>query len=200
MIAPAKPAPNLTTATWQAGFVAMMPGIVKHARYKLRHLRAEARSEAVQDVLVTAMFFYVRLHQSRRRDLAYPSVLARFAVARYRDGRRAAHSMNSHDVLSPYQRRRSHSRSNSASEAWNELLIEDRHAGPAQTAAARIDFAEWFSSLSRRDQKIARALAQGDATREVAARFHVSPGRISQKRREFLDSWRRYHGANPCSP
>jgi hypothetical protein len=37
---------------------------------------------------------------------------------------------------------------------WREALVEDRHAGPAQTAAARIDVAAWFLSLARKKRRI----------------------------------------------
>ncbi|MCY2987980.1 MAG: hypothetical protein NTY19_08980, partial [Planctomycetota bacterium] len=33
---------------------------------------------------------------------------------------------------------------------WKEVLLEDRHAGPSETAAARIDIATWFDRLPRR--------------------------------------------------
>jgi len=41
---------------------------------------------------------------------------------------------------------------------------------------------------------LAEALAAGNRIEEVAEEFEVSPSRISQKRREFHDSWRAFHG------
>ena len=75
---------------------------------------------------------------------------------------------------------------------WREVLVEDKHAGPAETAAARIDVGDWFASLSDRDRTIAKALSDGSTTQDVAKRFRLSPGRISQKRREFLESWQTF--------
>ena len=43
---------------------------------------------------------------------------------------------------------------------WREVLVEDRHAGPAETAAVRIDFEVWFRSLTPKKQQIARTLAR----------------------------------------
>jgi hypothetical protein len=37
-------------------------------------------------------------------------------------------------------------------------------------------------------------LATGEATKTAARKFHVTPGRISQLRREFQDSWQEYQG------
>ena len=77
---------------------------------------------------------------------------------------------------------------------WKEILIEDRHAGPAETAASRIDFADWLQSLPRRSRRIAETLAAGETTQRTAKRFHVSAGRISQVRRELQDAWDAFQG------
>ena len=201
MIAIAKPTPRAKRCSkWHAGFLAMMPTVVRYARSAFRHLDAEARTEAIQEIVVSAMLAYYRLYQRGKVDVAYPSVLARFAIAQYRGGRRVGEKMNCHDVLSPYARRlkdilvESLHGYDSEREPWHDVLVEDRNAGPAETAAARIDVAEWFESMTARDRKIAAALSQGTATMDVARRFHVSPGKISQKRREFLESWRSFQG------
>ncbi len=178
----------------------MRPDILRHARKAFLSLDPEARADAVEEVLVSAMLAYVRLHQRGKVELAYPSVLVRFAVAQYRVGRRVGEKLNCRDVLSPYARRQNsiqvvpfHGYDRDG-DHWREVLVEDKHAGPAETAAARIDVAEWFASLPRHDRKIAEALSQGSTTQAVAKRFHLSPGRISQKRREFLEGWHRFHG------
>jgi DNA-directed RNA polymerase specialized sigma24 family protein len=201
MIAIAKPAPKTKRCSnWHIGFLAMMPAIVKYVRHAFRHLDAESRADVVQEIVVSAMLAYYRLFQRGKVNLAYPSVLARFAIAQYRDGRRVGEKMNCRDVLSPYARRMKGVQVESLQgydhegEPWREVLVEDKHAGPAETAAARIDVAEWFDSMSARDRKIAEALSQGATTNDVAMRFCVSPGRISQKRREFLQSWRSFQG------
>ena len=201
MIAMTKPSPRpKRRSNWQTGFLAMMPNIVKHARQAFRYFGAEARAEAVQDVLVSAMLAYVRLYHRGKVDLAYPSVLARFGVAQYHDGRRVGAKLNCRDVLSPYARRKKGIQVESlhgydrAGHPWQEILVEAKHAGPAETAASRIDFADWLASLTRRDEMIAEALSDGGTTKDVARRFRVSPGRISQKRREFLVSWQRFQG------
>ena len=74
------------------------------------------------------------------------------------------------------------------------MLVEDRHAGPADTAAARIDIGEWFNRLPRHKRKIAKTLATGETTKTTAKKFNVSPGRISQTRRELQTAWRDFQG------
>ena len=77
---------------------------------------------------------------------------------------------------------------------WKEVLIEDRHAGPAETAAARIDIADWFASLPRHKRRIAQTLATGETTKRTASKFRVTPGRISQMRRELQAAWAEFQG------
>ena len=201
MITKAKPAPQpKRRSNWQVGFLAMMPSIVTYARRAFRYLDAEAQSDGVQEILVSTMLAYARLCQRGKVNLAYPSVLARFAVAQFHAGRRVGAKMNCWDVLSPYARRKNDIQVeplygyDRARDFWGEILVEDKHAGPAETAAARIDFADWFASLTRRDRMIAEALSEGGTTKDVANQFRVSPGRISQKRREFFDSWQTFQG------
>jgi hypothetical protein len=48
------------------------------------------------------------------------------------------------------------------------------------------------ASLRRRDRKILDALAGGERTADAARRFKISPGRMSQLRRESEQSWERF--------
>ena len=66
---------------WQADFLTMLPTIRKHAAMAFRHLKSEARDEAILDAIANAMLVYARLVQLKKVDLAYPAVLARCAVA-----------------------------------------------------------------------------------------------------------------------
>ncbi len=58
----------------------------------------------------------------------------------------------------------------------------------------RIDFSEWLDQLPERRRHIAEALGSGDTTGSVAMRFNISPGRVSQIRRELNDNWIAFHG------
>jgi hypothetical protein len=82
---------------------------------------------------------------------------------------------------------------------WKEVLIEDRRATPAEVAASRIDFADWLGTMSALRRKIAQCLARGESTLDAARRFALTPGRISQLRREFQASWQAFHGEQPSA-
>ena len=77
----------------------MMPAIALHARVSFRQLNPEAKQEAVAECLANAMVAYVRLHQLGKVAIAYPTVLARYAVAQVREGRTVGTPLNCKDVL-----------------------------------------------------------------------------------------------------
>ena len=84
--------------------------------------------------------------------------------------------------------------------AWMEIVVEDRHATPADVAATRLDFAAWLATLSQRDRKLATTLATGESTGNAARQFRVSAGRVSQLRGELKDSWEAFVGEQPAKP
>ena len=83
----------------------MLPAIVAHARFAYRHLKGEARQDAVQEAIANALVAFVRLVRRGKIELAYATVLARYAVAQFQDGRRVGNRLNVKDVLSPYAQR-----------------------------------------------------------------------------------------------
>ena len=136
--------------------------------------------------------------------MAYASALARFGVAQTRDGRKVGGRLNVHDVSSVYCQREKGitleqlDKFDKEEEAWQEVLVEDRHAGPAEVAVTRIDFSTWLQLLPRRLRKIATFLAGGETTTAAAKRFRVSQGRISQIRKELFLAWHRFQGEEPA--
>ena len=55
-----------------------------------------------------------------------------------------------------------------------------------------IDFADWLRSLKPKQRRIAKILTTGETTKATARKCHVSPGRVSQLRRELMDNWREF--------
>jgi hypothetical protein len=183
---------------WHAAFEAMIPAIETHAKMVFRHLDSDAREEAVQETVCNACQAYVRLVELGKADMAYPSVLARFGVGQTKEGRKVGGRLNIRDVSSSYCQREKHvtverlDKYDTEEDTWQEIVVEDRHAGPAEVAATRIDFGNWLQILPRRLRKIATFLANGETTSSAAKRFRVSEGRISQIRRELLLTWYRF--------
>ena len=77
---------------------------------------------------------------------------------------------------------------------WQELVVEDKHSGPADVATTRIDFGAWLESLPERTRHVAETLATGEATSHVARMFGCSASRISQLRRELYHAWLAFTG------
>ena len=196
-----RPAP-----AWHNRFLAMLPAIETHARLAFRHLDPEAREDAVQETIANALVAFVRLVQLQKTDVAYPSALARYAVAQIHDGRRVGNRLNVRDVLSPYAQKQKGiqveriDRFDEEEGQWVEAVIEDDRTPVPDQAAFRCDFPTWLDSLSRRNRRIAQALSVGHTTSEVAKRFRVSPGRVSQLRREMHQSWQDFHGESMAGP
>jgi hypothetical protein len=69
------------------------------------------------------------------------------------------------------------------------LVVEDRHASPAEIAGFKIDFADWLKRLKRSKRQVALRLIAGDTTSEVAGHFRLSLARVSQLRRELQTDW-----------
>jgi hypothetical protein len=189
---------------WHAVFLAMLPAIVTHARIAFRHLNPEARAEAVQEVVCNALKAFARLVQLKKTDLAYPTVLARYAVAQFRDGRRVGSHLNVREVLSAYAQKHKGftverlDHFDEEENQWCEAVVQDtKTASVSDIVAFRVDFADWLASLSRRDRRIAESLAIGNRTGDVAKRFRLCAGRISQLRRELAESWRAFVGESP---
>ena len=180
---------------WRPAFLAMLPVIETHARCTFRRLDPEAREEAVQEVIANACCAFARLAQRGKIALAYPTVLARYGVAQVKDGRKVGGHLNVRDVSSAYAQRRKGivverlDHFDDEENAWQEIVMEDKHTGPAEIAATRLDFAAWLRILPGRLRRIAQTLATGETTTATAKRFNVSPGRISQLRKELFRVW-----------
>jgi hypothetical protein len=191
--------PRSTIPAWHQGFLSLLPAIRLHASVSFRQLNPDARAEAIQNCLSNAMVAYVRLFELGKVELAYAGPLARYAVAQTRSGRIVGTPLNVKDVSSPYAQaekgfvlaRLDHY---DKDEGWRELVVEDRHAGPAEVAVTRLDFRAFLRTLPRRLRRIAKVLAMGETTTAAAKKFGVSQGRISQMRKELLLAWQNFQG------
>ena len=200
MIAHAKPQASSSAHHLHAKFLELLPSIQRYARLAFRREPTELRQELIAEVCANCWVAFIGLMDRGLEDVIYAQPLARYAIKQVRSGRKVGTKSNINDVSSPYAQaaRRIHVErldlQNEETGQWREILLEDRHAGPAEIAATRIDFAVWLESLPRRHRKIATALAMGETTGKVAKRYKVSSGRISQLRRELKRSWKAFQG------
>ena len=186
--------------SWQPVFLSIFPTIEKSIRFAFRGFPQEKREECVQAALANACVACARLWSRGCLDRLYPTALARFAIAQVREGRLVGSSLNNKDVLSQYAKRKhglivQHmGGAGSSWEAWSDWLRDGWRTPVPDQVWFRIDFPRWLASLSPLNQETAQLLASGHSTNEVAQRFSISAGRVSQIRRELSNSWRRFHG------
>jgi DNA-directed RNA polymerase specialized sigma24 family protein len=188
------------SANWQQRFLALLPVIVNYVRPAFRELGPEAKAEAVQEAVANALVAYARLVEQGRESLAFATILAKFAVSQVRAGRQVGGRLNAQDISSQYcqQRKRIRlgrlDRFDPIEGIWQETIVEDHRTPILDQVCFRIDFPAWLDSLPPRDRKIAQSLAEGLSTTEVARRFGLTMGRVSQLRREFEKSWLAFQG------
>ena len=180
---------------WHDRFLEMLPKIREQARNAFCHAKPEAQEDLITEVVANACVAFARLVERGKPELAYPTPLAQFAIRQVRSGRRVGSQLNAGDVSSCHVQRSKGFAMERLDQfdheqgEWREALVEDRQAGPAATAIARIDLAAWFKSLARGKRKIAKSLARGETTSDVARMFGLTAGRVSQLRRELKESW-----------
>lgn len=181
-----------TETTWQANFVAMLPEIEQCLQRGFRYLDPESREDSIAEAIVHCLLNYARLHDQRRADAASPSNLAWYAVLQVKRGRPAGNRMNSREPLSRYAQIGRGIRGRRLPGSWIDTLVEDKRASVADQVAAKIDVGAWFATLTNRMKDIAKDLACGYSTSEVARNHGVTAGRISQLRRVLEESWVKY--------
>ncbi len=174
-------------------FLELLPAILAQAHFAFRGHAAQWREELVAETVAACFVAYVRLVERGLDDCIYATPLAQYAIRQIYAGKRVGCAANTRDVTSPVAARRRGVHVERMGGGWLELLVEDRQAGPAQTAASRIDFEHWLSKLSTRLRAVAQTLALGETTKAAARQFGVTPGRISQMRRTLERSWYALH-------
>ena len=189
---------NTTTA-----FENLLPAIRKQAQVAFLSHPHEEREELIAEVVANAFCAFHRLVQRGKTEVAYATPLAWYAIRQVRDGRRVGTKLNIHDVSSRYCQQTKEitvdrlDQFDPEQDSWQEVLVEDRQATPADIAVTRIDFAVWLRRLSRQRRQIAKVLARGETTKVTAKRFGLTAGRISQMRREFQEAWQTFQGEAP---
>jgi hypothetical protein len=195
MIASVKTPPQTLGQHHQDQFIEMLPLIRSRARRAFRELDPENREDLIEEVVASAYCCFVRLVRHRKTSMAYATPLANFAIRQAIAGRRVGSKSSVIDLTSPFGRssRGIHVERLDEQGSLRAALVEDRRAGPADIAAARIDVAAWLSAMSESHRRIAQALAIGETTSDVARQFRLSSARVSQIRGLLKASWQTFH-------
>jgi hypothetical protein len=201
---PDTPTPSLRAL--QATFLSsVLPKVLSHGRVYFRHLRsAELKEEYIAEMVALTWRWHCRLAERGKDAARFPTALATFAARAVRSGRRLAGMDRARDVLSPQARQR-HGFAVGKLPDYGaldgsplaEALHDNTRSPPDEQCAFRIDFPAWRLTRTDRDRRLLDDLMLGERTLDVAGKYGLSPGRVSQLRREFLLDWRRYVSEPP---
>jgi hypothetical protein len=200
------PAPARSLALIQAGFLAILPLIEQHGRVYFRHVRCpDRREDRIAEMVALAWHWYMRLALRGKDPSQFPTILASYAARAVQNGRRLCGQEKAKDVLSPRAQQmhdfvveKLPDYSTREGNLLEEALHDNTRTPVPEQACFRIDFPEWLASLGTRDRDIAKDLALGHRTRDVAAAHGLSAARVSQMRQEFRDDWERFTAAEPA--
>ena len=203
------PSPQLHTA-----FLSILPRIETHARVCSRGLRCpHSREEFRAEVVALCSQWFLCLVARGKDPLTFPTTLATYAARAVRSGRRLCGQERSKDALSPLAQRRRGFRigplptstrrpfeevragfSRQAPDGFEERLKDNAVTPPPDAAAFRIDFPDWLRTRTERDRRLIEDLIRDERTLDLARKHGLSPSRVSQLRREFLEDWRHFCG------
>jgi len=206
------------------GFLLLVPRIELHARIAFRDVRCPAKkADKVAECVALGWAWYVRLG-ARGKDVTQFTTTFVFLVARaVKSGRRVCGQEKARDAMSPVAQQRHNFKVESLPastsrpyenlcgavngqhhlDAFEERLRDNTQTPVPDQVQFRIDFPAWLETLTARERRIIKAMARNERTKDLSKQFEVSPGRISQMRREFCQGWQRFcgdHDADTESP
>src|SRR5262249_51055796 len=157
------------------------------------------KEEVLQEVRALSWKWFVRLLHRGKQPCEFVSAIAVYAARAVHSGRRVCGHEKAKDVLSPVAQRRhgfaveslpqattssheplySSPLGQQAQDVFEERLHDNTITPPPEQAAFRIDFPAWRRTRSERDRRLMDELMAGCRTKDVSAKFGMSPGRIS---------------------
>ena len=187
------------------GFLPLMPIVVRHAHVVFRRLPPSEREECACEAVAAAFLAYLSLTARGRDPFQFPSVLATRAAQHVQADRHVGGHLNRQDVLSRAAQRSQGFTVQSLDQvaqgngnAWWEAVTDHARTPPDEAAAFRVDFPDWLGTRTDRDRCLIRDLAAGERPTDVAHRYGLSRGRVSQLRQEYEQDWLRFQGELPA--
>jgi hypothetical protein len=207
------PIPTQHLAALHAAFLSILPRIELHGQLAFSGvLCQQRRADCVAEVVALCWLWFVRLVQRGKDPLAFPVVLAAYAARQVRCGRGLCGQEKGRDALSGLAQRRHgfqvgplpHATASAdrlgavggqrKQDALEELLHDNGQTPVPEQVAFRLDFSAWRRTHARRTRRLMDGMILGESTRELPRKYGLSPGRISQLRRELHNDWRRFCG------
>ncbi len=181
-------------------FLTMLHKIETHARIFFRDVKCpDKKADRIAESVALAWVWFRNLARRGKDATAFPCVLASFAARHVKAGRRLCGQERSNDAMSAVAQQR-HSfvveklsdYSTLNGTPLEEALQDNRRSPVPDQVSFRLDFPAWLTTLSERDQRVVEDLALGHRTIDVARKYGISPGRVSQLREQFRRDWMRF--------
>jgi hypothetical protein len=200
---------------WQAPFLALLPKLHTHAQIYFRNIQCpDKKADKVAEMVALAWRWYIRLCEKGKDITTFSMVFIYLAAKAVKSGRRITGQEKSRDVLSPLAQQRHNfvvaslptstrvaheslygePQGQKKQDSYEELLQDNLVTPIPDQVQFRIDFPAWLATLTGRERRLIRAMARNERTSDLSKEFELSPGRISQLRKEFQQGWRRYIG------
>jgi hypothetical protein len=209
------PIGNQSLSNLQDAFLDIQQRIVTHARIYFRDVPcAQRRADYEAEVVALAWKWFCRLASRGKDARQFISAFARYAARAVRKGCRLCGQLPAKDVLSetaqkrhgfhveylPVSTRKSFEEVHGIlgvggqrkMDFMEERLHDNMQSPVPDQAAFRCDFPVWLGTWSERDQRLIREMVRDERTTDLAEKFKMSPGRISQLRREFHEDWEQF--------
>lgn len=182
---------------WHRPLIDFLPLVRSVASHAFCRLDPAAREDAIQEVIANTTVGFESLVARRQSQFWLIKPLAKFSVRQWKAGRRVGSSANKNDVMSEVPRHQAFVESLEATRkdsttSWREIIADSRNTDPAEAACFRIDFDHWLNELPDWHRQVALALSDGSSTGDVARKLQVSPGRVSQLRKELQLAWENF--------
>jgi hypothetical protein len=196
-------------------FLALVPRIETHATIFFRGIRCPVtREDRVQECVALAWKWFLSLAVRGKDVFAFPMAFTALVARAVKCGRRLCGQERVKDALSPLAQQRHAFRvgrlpistrrhhedlyadphGQALLDAFEERLRDNAVTPPPDAAAFRVDWPLFLVGLTQRDRDMALFLSLGHSGKATAARFGLSPGRVTQLRQQWCRAWRACQG------
>jgi hypothetical protein len=211
---------TLAISDLHTSFLGILPKIERYARGFFSGTRCASKlQDQLAEVAAMAWKWFCRLAECGKDAAKFPIVFARFVCRAVKSGRRLCRQGRFRDVMNartqsqhgfrveslPQSTRVSHDElygevdGQRKLDVFEERLTDNTVTPVPDQAAFRIDFPAWLATLTARERRLIRAMARNERTQDLSRQFQLSPGRISQLRRDFHQDWTRFCGDAPSA-
>lgn len=210
---------TLSAAQLHKQFLELLPFIETHGQITFRYLRCpHRRADALQEMRALGWLWHLQLAQRGKDAREFVASFVTFLARSVKCGRRLAGMEKSKDALcqqaqqrhgfcvqalpfslrAPIENLYGDPHSQEIQDALEEILQDNTQTPVPEQVAFRQDFPAWRRTRCQRDRRVIEDLILGERTLDVADKYGMSPGRVSQLRRDFMEDWTRFTDAEPA--